>query len=648
LAPCAVRYRKAASEIRQGRRLDHPARRDLRAKSNEDDDRAKEDRSVEAQIEEARRYARRKGWVISEDHIYRDDGISGAEFDNRPGFASLLAALPKRGDRPFDVLIMSELSRLGRDTHRTPFYVAEILDSGVAIWTYLNDSEERGDNPESRLMTSVRAYSDEAYRIRTAERVRSRLVRMAEEGKVTGGRVYGYTSVPVYGAAANGEQVRTHSEWRIEEAEAEVVRTIFRMCADGYGYASIAKALNADPREGYAELNARYFGGQRVPSPKAGRGSWATSSVREILYRDRYIGRLRYGQMRNAWKRGTKQRRKGLPSKPLERAELRIVPDTLWREVQDRLAAAKKTYTSSTGGQLWGRPGMGRESRYLLSGLGRCASCGANMAAVGGFPGKAHRKPIYYYGCSWYQNKGASVCSNSLRVRMEHLDEKVRGVMKREALVPAVVERVLDRAEQMIAEHRRVAPTSPVMVERELDRIKVKQRNLLELAEKGKAPPSLLERIAQLDAQASSLSSQLAAINKPVRTAEFDRARLRRVLRARLNEFDALMTADIPAARQALIKLLDGPISFEATPGGYVLKGRTRIGALFPAGYIAVVPRRRRPPSGVPNPVGAPGGGVTVNVCFRSNSGRSLRLPAREGGQRGEEEQGEERTLSHE
>jgi hypothetical protein len=175
---------------------------------------------------------------------------------------------------------------------------------------------------------------------------------------------------------------------------------------------------------------------------------------------------------------------------------------------------------------------------------------------------------------------------------MEHLDEKVRGVMKREALVPAVVERVLDRAEQMIAEHRRVAPTSPVMVERELDRIKVKQRNLLELAEKGKAPPSLLERIAQLDAQASSLSSQLAAINKPVRTAEFDRARLRRVLRARLNEFDALMTADIPAARQALIKLLDGPISFEATPGGYVLKGRTRIGALFPAGYIAVVPRK--------------------------------------------------------
>jgi hypothetical protein len=154
--------------------------------------------------------------------------------------------------------------------------------------------------------------------------------------------------------------------------------------------------------------------------------------------------------------------------------------------------------------------------------------------------------------------------------------------------------RMRNRAEQMIAEkRRRLAPARPEMIERELRRTKTKQQNLLALAEKAKAPTSILKRIAELDAQARALSEQLATMNKPARpVAELDGARLRKALCARLNEFDGMITADVPLARQALRKLLDGPISFEATPEGYVLRGSTKIGALFPPGYIAVVPRK--------------------------------------------------------
>jgi hypothetical protein len=42
-----------------------------------------------------------------------DDGISGAEFQKRPGFLPLMNALKPRP--PFQVLVMSEESRLGRD-----------------------------------------------------------------------------------------------------------------------------------------------------------------------------------------------------------------------------------------------------------------------------------------------------------------------------------------------------------------------------------------------------------------------------------------------------------------------------------------------------------------------------------------------------
>ena len=41
---------------------------------------ADEQRSVARQIEHAREYATRKGWTVSDEHVYVDDGISGAEF----------------------------------------------------------------------------------------------------------------------------------------------------------------------------------------------------------------------------------------------------------------------------------------------------------------------------------------------------------------------------------------------------------------------------------------------------------------------------------------------------------------------------------------------------------------------------------------
>lgn len=47
---------------------------------------ADEQKSVTRQIEHAREYAARKGWTVREEHIFVDDGISGAEFAKRPGF----------------------------------------------------------------------------------------------------------------------------------------------------------------------------------------------------------------------------------------------------------------------------------------------------------------------------------------------------------------------------------------------------------------------------------------------------------------------------------------------------------------------------------------------------------------------------------
>jgi hypothetical protein len=52
------------------------------------------------------RSRRRGGWTVADEHVYADDGITGAEFDARPGLRRLLAALKPRP--PFQALVMSE------------------------------------------------------------------------------------------------------------------------------------------------------------------------------------------------------------------------------------------------------------------------------------------------------------------------------------------------------------------------------------------------------------------------------------------------------------------------------------------------------------------------------------------------------------
>src|SRR4051812_41276478 len=96
-----------------------------------------EQKSVVRQVDRAREYAARKGWTVNEGSIVVDDGISGAEFTNRPGFVRLMNSLKPRP--PFQELVMSEESRLGRETFETGYALKQLLQAGVRVFFYLED-----------------------------------------------------------------------------------------------------------------------------------------------------------------------------------------------------------------------------------------------------------------------------------------------------------------------------------------------------------------------------------------------------------------------------------------------------------------------------------------------------------------------------
>jgi len=67
-----------------------------------------------------------------ERYVFVDDGISGAEFEKRPGLQSLLASLEPVP--PFQALIVTEQSRLGRETLDTLIVVRQIERASVGLW----------------------------------------------------------------------------------------------------------------------------------------------------------------------------------------------------------------------------------------------------------------------------------------------------------------------------------------------------------------------------------------------------------------------------------------------------------------------------------------------------------------------------------
>src|SRR5438093_13055660 len=111
---------------------------------------ADEQKSVTRQVEHARAYAVRKGWTVLDEYVFVDDAVSGAEFATRPGFVRLMRAL--KPYPPFQILVMAEESRLGREQVEVACALKQLAQAGVRVWLYLEDRECTLDSPTDQLL----------------------------------------------------------------------------------------------------------------------------------------------------------------------------------------------------------------------------------------------------------------------------------------------------------------------------------------------------------------------------------------------------------------------------------------------------------------------------------------------------------------
>jgi DNA invertase Pin-like site-specific DNA recombinase len=512
-------------------------------------------KSVTRQIENGRKFATQKGWTVADAHVFVDDGISGAEFEHRPGFTQMRNALTPKA--PFQFLIVSEQKSIGREMSETAYVIKQFAEAGVEIFEYMGGTSLTPKNWMDKTMSAIRSAADEAHREDTSKRVHEVHARLAEKGHVTGGRVFGYRNKHIFkGEDQHGNPLRSHVEREIDSKEAAVVQRIFALYDSGLGLKRTAKLLTSE----------------QALAPKPFRRKdgivhvgWSAETIRAILRREIYHGVVVWNRSRKrteTWGKKQQQRRPKSEWLRTPVESLRIVPEDLWVRVASRRADGEKRTLRFASGRLSGRPPK-TPSQNLLAGLATCGVCGGALIVE---TSSRKRGRIPEYICGNHRRNGS--CDNALRIATPVVNEAVLQAIEEHALTPATVEQVVSLSEREDhAEQQRALLREQATLGKRVAR-------LVAAIETGGEASSLMSRIHELETRQVTIVEELASV-RPIPRVPTD------IIENRLAEWRRLLRASTTQGRAVLQRVLAGRITFTPIGGSYEFKAATRFAKLF-------------------------------------------------------------------
>ncbi len=435
--------------------------------------------SIEDQFRICREQAKREKWKIV--GTYKDAGISGASMILRPGIQALLQDA-QAGQ--FDIVMAEALDRISRDQADVATFYKHLKFAGVPIVTL---SEGEISELHVGLKGTMNALFLKDLAAKTHRGIRGRV----EDGKSGGGLCFGYNVVKQLDA--RGDPIRGDRE--INEAEANVVRRIFREFAAGVGPRTIARTLN---EEG-------------VPGP-AGK-LWSDTTIRGHVKRgtglvnnELYIGRLIWNRLRYIKDPSTGKRVSRLNPETewiiKDVPELRIVDDELWHSVRVRQGEIAEKFANVTEAvrkhHKKNRLNGTRRPKSLLSGLVFCGCCGGPYSLRG-----ADR-----FACSNHISKGA--CSNSRTIPREDLEARVLSGLKDRMMAPEIVEEAMRAYAEETNRLNRERRSSGDAWIAELVKIEKQIRGIIEAIKAGMFHESMKAEMDTLEARKTELTVLLA------------------------------------------------------------------------------------------------------------------------------------------
>src|ERR671911_2989788 len=166
------------------------------------------------QLDRLRAHALQQGWTVAAEHIFRDDGYSGARL-TRPGLERLrdCAALHE-----LDRVLITAPDRLARNYVHQVLLLEEITATGCEV-EFLD--RPMSQDPHDQLLLQIRGAVAEYERSLIAERMRRGRLR-----KLQAGILLPWTTPP-FGYRLDPERPRDVAGVRVEPSEAVLVAQLF-------------------------------------------------------------------------------------------------------------------------------------------------------------------------------------------------------------------------------------------------------------------------------------------------------------------------------------------------------------------------------------------------------------------------------------
>src|SRR4051794_322972 len=329
-------------------------------------ERQERQQTIDSQLSALRAWAEAEGHELSDRHVFRDEGYSGARLDRR-GLDALRDAVR---DGEVEILGVLAPDRLARKYAYQALLLEEFRRAGCAVG-FLNRAIS--DDPGDQLLLQIQGAVAEYERTLLSERFRRGKLQKARAGQFVGVHApYGYHHLP----RRDGVTGRL----TIDEAEAEVVRMLYGwLTEERLTLRQILKRLNAGPWR-----------------PRSGRRPWAASTVHHILSDPVYTGTAyanRYEYVAARKPRGG--RRPGDGGKGCRR----LRPEEQWIPIAvapliDQATAERAAAQLARNAALASR--NSKRHDYLLRCLLTCGGCGlAMVGTTRPTPGGERR----YYRC---------------------------------------------------------------------------------------------------------------------------------------------------------------------------------------------------------------------------------------------------------
>lgn len=369
-----------------------------------------------------------KTFPTAELDFYEDRDRSGYTFEQREGYQKLRKKMLLH---EYDILIIKDFSRFSRRNSKGLVELEDLRDAGMRIIS-IGDSI---DYPTFDDWTAIqfRFLINEMPVTDTSKKVRSVVKRRQEEGRWICAVPYGY--------------VMTNSklmQFEVDEPAAEVVREIFRLYSEGWGYKRIANHLTDKhiPTPRMAEKERREANGEE--SKLRVKQEWSIVTVSEILRNDFYIGTLRQGKYRRKKINGSDMKLEETDHLVFEDNHTPIVDYKLFASVQEQIK--HRTNNNYRGVKKYDN---------IYSGYLFCGDCGSPMFSMsrGDIP--------QAYRCGTYHKRGSKACS-SHHTRVDMLDELLRSFIRQ---VKDNSETMLEKLQESINRERTETSSSKSVVE---------------------------------------------------------------------------------------------------------------------------------------------------------------------------------------